>query len=234
VPNGICYWVVPGDQPKVPVKFDAPRESDVGPYPIPPGFPMAPRGANDFGPQLIILDRDNWKLYELSDARFDGTSWHGHAGAIFDLAANKDRPLRWTSADAAGLPVFPGLVRYDEVVEQKEIRHALRFTCRQIRAAFVTPARHASGTSNDPRLPPMGVRLRLKADYDISDFPPSARVILTALKQYGMILAESGTDWYLHGAPDPRWNNKDLKTLQRVRGDAFEVVRMGKVEPRRP
>lgn len=228
MPNGISYWVVSGEHPKVPVEFHFPKESDPGPYPIPPGFPIYRDHT-----QLIVLDRDNGKLYELSDASFNGTTWRGTAGAVFDLKSNELRPRGWTSADPAGLPIFPGLVRYDEVAEQKAIRHALRFTCKQIRAAFVAPARHCGATSDDPRLPPLGMRVRLRADFDITGFPPSAQVILTALKQYGMILAEQGTDWYLNGVPDPRWNDLDLKTLQRVRGADFEVLRMGKVETRR-
>jgi hypothetical protein len=224
-PNGISYWVVSGDQPKVPVKFEFFQESDPGPYPIPPGYPL-----HQAHGQLIVLDRDNWKLYELGDASFDGSTWQGSAGAVFDLKSNQLRPRGWTSADSAGLPVFPGLVRYDEVVEQQAIRHALRFTCKEIRAAFVEPARHGPLTPNDPRLPPMGMRVRLRADFDITGFPPTAQVILTALKQYGMILAERGTDWFLTGVPDPRWNDRELKTLQGVCGADFEVVRMGQVE----
>jgi RNA polymerase sigma factor (sigma-70 family) len=233
VPNGISYWVVGADQPRLPVRFQNASESDPGPYPIPPGFPVITARRGDSPPQLIVIDRDEKKLYEVNNPSFDGQSWHGLSGAIFDLKTNAYRPAGWTSADAAGLPVFPGLVRYDEVVEQKAIRHALRFTCRLTRAAYVAPARHWATTLTDPKLPPMGMRVRLKADYDISGFPPDVQVILTALKKYGMILAEHGSDWYLSGAPDPRWNEKDLKTLQRVRGDAFEVVRMGKLEKKK-
>jgi hypothetical protein len=142
------------------------------------------------------------------------------------------RPAGWTSADAAGLPVFPGLVRYDEVVEQKAIRHALRFTCVRTRRAYVAPARHFASSRTDPSLPPMGTRVRLKASYNVSRFPALARVILEALKTYGMILADNGGDWFVSGAPDPRWDDEELGTLKRVKGRDFEVVRMGPLTTR--
>ena len=146
---------------------------------------------------------------------------------MFDLSAGTTRPAGWTSADAAGLPIFPGLVRHDEVVERGAILHALRFTVARTRRAYIAPARHYASGSTDPALPPMGMRVRLKANVDISGYPPSARVILTALKRYGMILADNGSNWYLSGAPDARWNDTDLDTLKQLTGDDFEVVRMG-------
>jgi hypothetical protein len=148
---------------------------------------------------------------------------------VFDLASNALRPAGWTSADAAGLPVFPGLVRYDEAVTRGVIPHALRFTCPVTRRAYVDPARHFASTRTDPNLPPMGMRVRLKAGVDISGFPPEVRVILTALKTYGMLLADNGGAVFVSGAPDPRWNDANIDTMKRLRGSDFEVVEMGPV-----
>jgi hypothetical protein len=178
---------------------------------------------------VLVIDRDNWKLYELFAAVRDGKGWRASSGAIFDLSSNQLRPAGWTSADAAGLPIFPGLVRYDEVHEHKAITHALRFTCQHSRRAYVWPARHFASRSNDPNLPPMGMRVRLKASYDISKFSPAIQVILTALKKYGMFVADNGGDWFVSGAPDPRWNDEELATLKQVHGKDFEVVRMGRL-----
>jgi hypothetical protein len=226
-PNGIPYVVVAGDQPRVPVQFEFADESDAGPYPIPPDPPIE-GGPNSKGDRhILMLDRDNWKLYELYAAYPQGKGWKAGSGAIFDLKTNKLRPAGWTSADAAGLPIFPGLVRYDEVMEAKAINHALRFTVVRTRQAYISPARHFASRRTDPNLPPMGMRVRLKADYDISGFPAEAKVILTALKRYGMIVADNGGDWYLSGAPDPRWKDEALHTLKQVRGRDFEVVKMG-------
>ncbi len=228
-PNGIPYVVVPGSQPRVPVRLRYADESDPGPYPIPDNPPIegGPDGRGDR--HVLIIDRDRWKLYELGAVVRRGSGWEASAGAIFDLYSNTERPAGWTSADAAGLPIFPGLVRFDEVVEQGAIRHALRFTCTRTRRAYVPPARHFASTSNDPGLPPMGMRVRLRADYDLAPFPPAARVILNALKTYGMLVADNGGDWFLSGAPDPRWDVEELATLKRVKGRDFEVVRMGRV-----
>jgi hypothetical protein len=228
-PIGIPYIVVPGTQPGVPVRFEYVDESDPGPYPIPPNAPIegGPNGEGDR--HVLVIDRDRWKLYELFAARPHGRGWAAGSGAIFDLNSNAVRPAGWTSADAAGLPVFPGLVRYDEVIEQKAVRHALRFTCVRSRHAYVAPARHYASPHTDPDLPPMGMRVRLKAAYDISRFPPAAQVILTALKTYGMLLADNGSDWFVSGAPDPRWDDDELGTLKRVKGRDFEVVRMGRL-----
>ena len=227
-PNGIPYIVVPGTQPRVPVKFQYADESDPGPYPIPPDAPIE-GGPNAKGDRhVLVLDRDNWKLYELwsSVPAPDGKSWTAGSGAIFDLNSNKLRPAGWTSADAAGLPVFPGLVRYDETVGQKAIAHALRFTCVRTRRAYVAPATHFASRRTEANLPPMGMRVRLRANFDTSAFPPQARVILDALKKYGMFLADNGGDWFLSGAPDPHWNDEEINTLRRVKGRDFEVVRM--------
>ena len=228
-PNGIPYVVVPGKQPRVPVRFEYADESDPGPYPIPPNAPIE-GGPNSKGDRHILaLDWDNKRLYELFSAYPEGKGWRAGSGAIFDLTSNKLRPAGWTSADAAGLPVFPGLVRYDEVMEQKAIRHALRFTCRRTRRAYVPPATHFASRSSDPNLPPMGMRVRLRKDFDIRPFPAPARVILTALKTYGMLLADNGGDWFVSGAPDPRWDNEAITTLKRVKGRDFEVVRMDRM-----
>jgi hypothetical protein len=228
-PSGIPYVVVPGDQPKRAVRFEYDDESDHGDYPIPDDAPIE-GGENAKGDRhVLVIDRDNWKLYELFAAFKTGKGWRANSGAIFDLNTNRLRPAGWTSADAAGLPIFPGLVRYDEAVEQKVIPHALRFTVRRSRRAYVYPARHFASRSNDPKLPPMGMRARLKRDYDISRFPASARVILTALKKYGMFVADNGGDWYLSGAPHPQWNDEEVATLKRVRGKDFEVVRMERI-----
>jgi hypothetical protein len=226
-PNGIPYCIVPGNQPRVRVTFEFADESDPGPYPIPPDAPVEGGPDAQGDRHILVIDRDNWRLYELFAATKDGAGWHAGSGAIFDLSSNALRHEGWTSADAAGLPIFPGLVRYDEVMEQREIRHALRFASRHTRRAYIWPARHFASRSDDPALPPMGLRVRLRADYDISSFPRPAKVILTALKRYGMLLADNGGDWFLSGAPDPRWSDEELGTLKRVKGADFEVVRVG-------
>jgi hypothetical protein len=227
-PMGMSYVVVPGDQPRVPVRFEYAGESDAGPYPVPPDAPVEGGPQSKGDRHVLVIDRENWMLYELFAAYPDGKGWRAGSGAIFDLGSNRLRPAGWTSADAAGLPIFPGLVRYDEVMEQKAVRHALRFTVRRTRRAYVEPARHFASRSNDPKLPPMGMRVRLKGDYDVSAFPPAARVILTALKTYGMFLADNGSDWFLSGAHDRRWDDEEVATLKRVKGRAFEVVKMGR------
>lgn len=228
-PNGIPYIVVAGNQRKVPVTFTYAEESDPGPYPIPADAPIE-GGPNANGDRhVIVIDRDRWLLYELFSAypQNNGASWRAGSGAIFNLNSNALRPAGWTSADAAGLPIFPGLVRYDEVVEQKVIRHALRFTCPVTRRAYVHPARHFASSRTEANLPPMGMRVRLKANYDLAAFPAEVQVILTALKKYGMFVADNGSAWYLSGAPDSRWSDDNLRTLRQVKGSDFEVVKMG-------
>ena len=224
-PIGIPYTTVPGTQTRVPVTFDYWDESDPGPYPIPPDAPIegGPQSTGDR--HVLVVDRDNCVLYELFYAwpNSDG-SWHAGSGAVFGLRSNALRPAGWTSADAAGLPILPGLVRYDEVAAG-EIRHALRFTAPQTQRAYVWPARHYASTITDPSYPPMGQRFRLKAGFDISGFSREVQVILTVLKRYGMLLADNGSAWYLSGVPDSRWNNDDLvSALRQVPGDAFEAV----------
>jgi hypothetical protein len=234
-PNGIPYIVVSGAQQRVPITFTAyGGESDPGPYPVPPSAPIEGGPSSTGDRHVIVIDRDNWKLYELFSAYpvDGGASWRAASGAVFDLNSNAVRPAGWTSADAAGLPIFPGLVRYDEVHELKEITHALRFTAQRTRRAYVYPARHFASSSTDPNLPPMGMRVRLKSSFDISRFSPAMQVILKALKKYGMILADNGSNWYVSGAPDPRWNDDELRSLSSIRGSDFEVVLMGAIETR--
>lgn len=226
-PNGIPYTVVSGTQPLVPITFTAyGDESDPGPYPIPPDAPIegGPTASGDR--HVLVVDRDHGKLYELFNASPNPTdSWNAGSGAIFDLHSNDLRPAGWTSADAAGLPIFPGLVRYDEVSLQGIVVHAFRFTVQRTRRAYVYPARHFASNSDDPSLPPMGMRVRLKAGVDISGFTPNLRVILTALKTYGIFVADNGANWFVSGAPDPRWNDDELVSgFRRVHGSDFEVV----------
>ncbi len=228
-PMGIPYILVAGNQPRVPVELGYKDESDLGDYPIPPNPPIEGGADSPGDKHCLIIDRDHWKLYELDELRKEGGVWHADSGAIFDLGSNVMRPASWTSADAAGLPIFPGLVRYDEVVERKSIPHALRFTVRKSRRAYVYPARHWASRNVDPLLPPMGMRVRLKASVDIAGFPQNERIILTCLKKYGMIVADNGADWFLSGAPDVRWNNEELGTLKRIHGSDFEVIRMTNV-----
>jgi hypothetical protein len=230
-PNGIPYVVVPGTQGKVPVSFTYASESDPGPYPLPAGAPIEGGASSSGDRHVLVVDRDNWKLYELFDAHpiNGGERWTAGSGAVFDLSSNTLRPSGWTSADAAGLPIFPGLVRYDEAVEQSEIRHALRFTCPRTRHAYVAPATHYASSSTDAALPPMGMRVRLRADFDVAPFPAEVRVILRAMQRYGMLLADNGSGWYVSGAPDARWSDDKLATLSRVRSTDFKVVRMGRL-----
>lgn len=229
-PMGIAYYVVGAEHPRTEVRFKLPDESDAGPYPVPPADLMRCVSRNDPNYRILILDRDRWKLFELDAPSQKDQRWQAVGGAVFDLNSNALRPANWTSADGAGLPVFPGLVRFDEAVEQKAIRHALRFSVARTRRAYVAPARHFASHRNDPTLPPMGMRVRLRADYDLSGFPAEVRVILKALKTYGMFLAEHGGDWHISGTHDPRWNEENLRSLQRLRGRDLEVVRMGPIQ----
>jgi hypothetical protein len=159
-----------------------------------------------------------------------GASWHAGAGALFDLNTNALRPVGWTSADAAGLPVFPGLVRYDEAVQLHAIKHALRLTCPKTRKGYVSPARHFASSDTSSKLPPMGMRVRLKANFDTTKFTPTIRTILRAMMQYGMFVADNGSGWYVSGAPDSRWSDDELSALGKVPSSAFEVVKMGTVQ----
>ncbi|MBM3658224.1 MAG: hypothetical protein FJW95_01805 [Actinobacteria bacterium] len=225
---GIPYVTVPGTQPKVPVEFvDWPDESDPGPYPIPLGAPI--EGGGDR--HVIAVDRGACVLYELYNATPLADRWQASNGARFDLRSNALRPLGWTSADAAGLPIFAGLVRYDEVAAGR-IPHALRFTVNATQRGYILPATHWASSSTDPNRPPMGLRLRLKASYDISRFTGQSRVVLEALKRYGMIVADNGSNWFITGAADSRWNDTDLNQLKTVPGSAFEVVDTGPVRTR--
>jgi hypothetical protein len=225
---GIPYITVPGTQPKVATNFDYMDESDPGPYPIPDDVPIE-GGAGATGDRhALIIDRDTCYLYEIFQLTGGPGSWHGGSGAIWHLHENWTRPPGWTSADAAGLPIFPGLVRYQEVAAG-EITHALRFTVAESQAGYVAPASHYASSSTDPNLPPMGLRVRLKASVDISPYPQSARVILTALKKYGMIVADNGSNWYISGAPDPHFNDDELQTLHNIHGSDFEVIQHGPI-----
>ncbi len=226
-PIGIPYVVVGSNQAKVPVSFTYADESDPGPYPIPPDAPIEGGPEADGDRHVLVLDRDSWTLWEVYNAWPDGSGgWTADSGAIWDLSQNQVRPAKWTSADAAGLPILPGLVRYDEVVELGALRHALRFTLSTTRRAYVAPASHWASEHEDDDLPPMGMRVRLKADFDLSDFTPEVRVILQGLKTYGMILADNGSDFFITGAPDPRWNDDALRQLRRVTAKDLEVVQM--------
>jgi hypothetical protein len=220
-PNGIPYVLVRGTQPKIPITFYYADESDPGPYPIPLDAPI------EYGSDhhILTLDVDNRMLYEVYDAHYNAVlgRWEAGSGAIWNLASNATRPAGWTSADAAGLAMLPGLVRYDEVASG-EITHALRFTVEDSQNRYVYPATHTASDNNDPDLPPMGMRLRLKASYDTSGFPTAVQVILRALKKYGMIVADNGGPFYISGAPDPRWNDELLHEIARVTGSDFEVV----------
>lgn len=218
-PIGIPYTVVGSSTPRSTVTFDYGGESDKGPYPIPANVKI--EGGSDR--HALLLDKDACRLYELYALAKTATGWHAGSGAIWSLTSNALRPAGWTSADAAGLPILPGLARYDEVAAGK-IDHALRFTVSRTRRAYVWPARHFASPLTSAALPPMGLRLRLKRTYPITGFPPQARVVLQALKDYGMIVADNGSSWYISGAPDSRWSNDDLHTLGRVPGSAFEVV----------
>jgi len=224
-PIGIPYLVVEAGQPTVPVSFEYDDESDPGPYPIPSDAPIEGGSAADGDRHVLVLDRGSGLLYELFAAfpQGGGESWSAGSGAIFDLNGYALRPAGWTSADAAGLPILPGLVRYDEVAAG-EIRHALRFTAPQTRRAWVWPARHFASDLTGPEYPPMGQRFRLRWDFDESGFAPECQVILRALKRYGMILADNGSAWFISGAPDERWDNTALRQLRQIPGREFEAV----------
>jgi len=226
-PIGIPITVVKRAQRRVRVAFEYADESDRGPYPISRNVKIEGGRASNGDRHALILDRAACRLYELF-ALYPTSSggWRAGSGAIWNLRSDRVRPAGWTSADAAGLPILPGLARYDEVARGR-IDHALRFTVRRSRRAYLYPARHFASDETDPDLPPMGLRVRLKAGYATAGFPRQARIVLEALKRYGMLVADNGADWYVTGAPDPRWSNDQLHTLHRVPGSAFEVVKTG-------
>jgi hypothetical protein len=217
-PIGIPYNLVTAAQPKVPVNFYYEDESDPGPYPI-PSDPLIEWGSDH---HILVLERTNCILYELFDASRSGSGWSAGSGAIWDLRSNALRPESWTSADAAGLAILPGLVRYDELVAG-EIRHAIRFNSR-CTGGHIWPARHTAAHGNCANPPPLGARFRLKAGFDISGYPQQMRVLLRAMKTYGTILADNGSSWYMTGVPDERWNNEMLHLLDEITGADFEAV----------
>jgi hypothetical protein len=224
-PIGIPYTVVCGNQPRIPVNFtDYGDESDAGPYPMPLTAPIEGNGSGDA--HVIAVDIENKILYELFYARVNGNHWDASSGAIFNLNSNQLRPDTWTSADAAGLPIFPGLVRYDEIVKG-EIDHPIRFTLTSsnVKPAYIFPARHKVNSSGGQYSLPFGARIRLKANFDISTYSATNQIILRAMKKYGLILADIGSNLYITGAPDERWNNNDLQKLGQVHGSDFEVVK---------
>lgn len=223
-PIGIPYTLVDSATPKVDVEFDYATESDPGPYPIPPNAAIEGGPDSDGDRHILLIDTDACVLYELYYAfpLADG-SWEAGSGAIFDLNSNQLRPAGWTSADAAGLPILPGLVRYEEVAAG-EIAHALRFTAPETQRAYVWPARHFASDLTDPDYPPMGQRFRLRSDFDVSGFAPEVQVILRAMQRYGIILADNGSPWYVSGVPDDRWDNDVLRELRQLLGQDFEAV----------
>jgi len=238
-PNGIPFSVV-SNGALLPITFTAyGNQSDPGPYPIPPSAQVE-GGPNSSGDRhVIVVDTVRLKLYELFSAypvrnpRGTITGWNADSGAVFDLTSNALRPEGWTSADAAGLPIFPGLVRYDEAVGPNgipgQIRHAIRFTAQLTQRGYIHPATHFASTSTNANRPPMGLRVRLRNTFDITTFPAQVRPILQAMKTYGMFLADNGSNWYVSGAPDPRWNEDDIHTLSRVHGSDFECVDTGPI-----
>jgi hypothetical protein len=224
-PIGIPYALVGSNTHRVPVTFQYASESDKGPYPLPRGVPIEGGYSSSGDRHVIVVDRNTCTDYELYAAypHDNGLRWSAGSGAIFNLRSNHLRPATWTSADAAGLPILPGLARYSDVAAGG-IDHALRFTAPCTAARFVYPARHEASTCSGPNLPPMGLRVRLKARVNTSGLPYQARVVAEALKRYGMILADNGSPWYISGAPDRHWNNDALHELGRLTGSDFEVV----------
>jgi hypothetical protein len=225
---GIPYTIVPRGQQKVPIEFsEYGEESDPGPYPIPSNAPV--EGAGEEGDRhVLVMQEGSCKLYELYAAQRSGSGWEAGSGAVFNLRSNALRPEGWTSADAAGLPIFPLLARYPEV-HAGRIDHALRVTVPRTQAGYIHPATHLASSSDDASLPPMGLRLRLKASFSLVAYHGQALVILRALKRYGLIVADNGSPWYITGAPDRRWNDEDLDQLKTVPGSAFEAVRSGPI-----
>ena len=231
-PIGIPFTTVPGDQERVPVSFEYEDESDREPYPIPPDAPVEGGRNSDGDRHVIVIDRAECRLYEVFAAypMNGGARWDAGSGAIWNLRSNRLRPKYWTSADAAGLPIFPGLARYDEVCRGR-INHALRFTVSRSRRHFIYPARHYASSLTSRNLPAMGQRLRLKRSFDIGRFGPQTQVVLRALKRYGMIVADNDSDMYISGAPNRGWNNDDLHDLGLVTARDFVVVKTGSIRP---
>jgi hypothetical protein len=232
---GIPFQFVDARTPRVQPRFQNSDESDRGLYPIPTN-PLI-EGVLASGLQvsgdrhILCIDSTEKKLYELWNCQKILDQWSCGSGAIYDLSKKStgQRPPGWTSADAAGLPIFPGLIRYDEICLKKELTHAVRFTVVKTRRSYISPASHYASRSSDPALPPMGMRMRLRAGFDITPFPPAVQVILRGLKKYGMILADNGSDWFISGAPDPRWDDDAMNTLKKVKGTDLEVLKMGPV-----
>ena len=228
---GIPFAVVGPRQPKVPIAFiEFGGESDRGPYPVPPGAPVEGAGAEG-DRHVLVLQRSSCRLYELYNARRAGARWDAGSGAVFNLRSSRLRPEGWTSADAAGLPIFPLLARFEEVSAGR-IDHALRVTVPRTQRGYIHPATHLASTSDDPRLPPMGLRLRLKASFSLARYHGEALVVLRALKRFGLIVADNGSPWFITGAPDRRWDDEDLDQLKRVPGSAFEAVYSGPIRRR--
>jgi IPT/TIG domain-containing protein len=226
---GIPYEVVDSTQGPVTINFTAyGDESDPGPMPIPLNAPIEGDPDPSGDQHVLILDNANCWLYELYDAQPSGSAWNAGSAAVWDLTADEQRPYTWTSADAAGLPIFPGLARYDEVAAGA-IHHALRFTLQNSRAAFTPPASHWAANSSNANAAPMGMRLRLKASFDISSFSPANQVLLTAMKKYGLIMADNGSSMFISGAPNDNWNNDDLHNLGSVTAADFDVVQMNPI-----
>jgi hypothetical protein len=222
-PIGIPFDVVSSKTPLSRVSFEYADESDRVRYPIPRGVHIEGGPSSTGDRHAILVDKSSCRLYELYDLRHTSRGWTAGSGATWSLRSDHLRPAGWTSADAAGLPIFPGLARWDEV-SHGVIDHALRFTAPETRRAYVYPARHYASSSTSASLPPMGLRVRLKASVDISSFPKQARVVLQALQTYGMILADNGSPWYVSGAPNAHWSNDALHSLGRLTGADFEVV----------
>jgi hypothetical protein len=224
---GFPYAVVGGGQPALPIHYTAyGEESDRGPFPIPGGAPVEGGRNSDGDRHVLVVDRSSCTLYELYRAFYQGGGhrWNADSGTEWDLRSTALRPDSWTSADAAGLPIFPGLVRYDEAASG-QIEHAIRVTFDSTRDAWVHPASHCAGDTPNPNAPSMGTRLRLKAGYGLGHFSGAAKTIATALKRYGMIVADNGSNWYFSGSSDRRWDDENLDRLKRIPGSAFQVVR---------
>jgi hypothetical protein len=229
---GIPYTVVGPKQPTVPIKFtEYGSESNPGPYPVPANAPIEGAGRNGHGDKhVLVVQEGSCTLYEMYKAKRKGKGkgWTAASGAVFNLRSDALRPEGWTSADAAGLPIFPLLARYPEVAAG-QIDHALRVTVPETQRGYIHPATHFASSSSNPDLPPMGLRLRLKASYSLAGFHGESLVILEALKRYGLIVADNGSPWFITGAPDPRWNDEDLEQVKRVPGSELEAVETGPI-----